>query len=858
MRRSVIPWPAPLLTMLLLGCAGSAEGVPGGNSLAAGTPIVLRSGPVPIEDVAVGDEVLSYDPATGEWSYQPVLAVSSREAREPIVTVDYPGGRFRASTDHVVLVSSAANERGPHVRIVGNASLSRAQDLMENDELRSRDGGVGVRSVRIAERRERLHSIVVGGNHTYAVGDERIVVGDSTIGVSPYGSRYGYPRAGGGACFPAGTRVTTPDGTAPIESLAAGDAVEGYDPDTGRSERRTVSATPVHDYRGDIVTLSIAGETIRATGNHPFLVIEGRSLARRPAPEDVPRNELTPRSGGRWVEARSLRTGDRLALVEGGTATVDDVSTEHASETVYNLTVDELHTYAVGTSGLVVHNKGSAETAAAPMTSAEPAVVERARSAPPVFNTESYDRIFEPGFKRVVDEPLSTLSIDVDTASYSNTRRFLTQGSFPPPDAVRIEELINYFTYEYPDPAGAHPFNVTTELSECPWNEENLLLQVGMQAERVAFGELPPSNLVFLLDVSGSMNAPNKLPLLKESILALLDELRDVDHVSIVVYAGSAGLVLPPTPCTQKDVIARALDELEAGGSTAGGEGIRLAYSVAQEHFDPNGNNRVILGTDGDFNVGPSSQGALQRIIEEEREKGVYLTVLGFGMGNYKDDRMETLADSGNGNYAYIDTINEARKVLVQEIAGTLYTLANDVKIQIEFNPTVVDAYRTVGYENRLLEAEEFADDQTDAGELGAGHSVTVLYELRPASGAEPAERDLRYQSSRPSPEAAASGELMFLKMRYKPLGETESTLIEYPVPFTRTATERVSRDFDLAASLAAFGMILRDSEFAGSATLDAVLAGLERSLVHDPFGYRREAIGLVKLAQWIPPEAEE
>ncbi len=367
------------------------------------------------------------------------------------------------------------------------------------------------------------------------------------------------------------------------------------------------------------------------------------------------------------------------------------------------------------------------------------------RYAPPV-DREGYAAIVENDFKRPTDTPLSTFSIDVDAASYANVRRFLDGGALPVHDAVRIEELVNYFEYDYPDPEGEHPFAVVTEVSECPWAPDHRLVHIGLQGERIDTRDLPPSNLVFLMDVSGSMNSPDKLPLLKQAFALLTDNLREQDRVGIVVYAGAAGVVLEPT--NDRQAILDALDRLEAGGSTAGGEGIKLAYALARKHFDAEKNNRVILATDGDFNVGASSDAEMMRLVERERASGVFLSVLGFGTGNLQDSKMETIADHGNGHYAYIDSISEARKVLVNEMGGTLVTIAKDVKVQVEFNPAHVAAYRLVGYENRLLADEDFNDDTKDAGELGAGHSVTALYEIVPVGVENPAATvdELKYQ----------------------------------------------------------------------------------------------------------------
>jgi Ca-activated chloride channel family protein len=468
------------------------------------------------------------------------------------------------------------------------------------------------------------------------------------------------------------------------------------------------------------------------------------------------------------------------------------------------------------------------------------------------FDTEEYRHIEENTFQTVAAAPLSTFAIDVDAASYSNVRRFLRERRLPPADAVRIEELINYFDYDYPDPTGEHPFSITTEVSAAPWNPEHRLVQVGLQGKRMERRELPPSNLVFLIDVSGSMSPANKLPLVQQSLRMLVGQLRPRDRVSIVVYAGAAGLVLPSTPGNQRERIMDAIEALRAGGSTAGGQGIVLAYQTARESFIEGGNNRVILATDGDFNVGVSSEGALVRLIEREREDGIFLTVLGFGTGNLADARMEQIADHGNGNYAYVDGLAEARKVLVREMGGTLLTIARDVKVQVEFNPAQVRAYRLIGYENRVMGAEEFNDDRRDGGELGAGHSVTALYEIVPVgartqvAGADP----LRYQAVRPRPDAAASDELLTVKLRYKaPEGES-SWLIEQPVRDRGLELPRASDDFRFAAAVAEWGMLLRDSRFKGSATFSSATELARGALGHDEHGYRAEFLRLVQESQ--------
>jgi len=470
----------------------------------------------------------------------------------------------------------------------------------------------------------------------------------------------------------------------------------------------------------------------------------------------------------------------------------------------------------------------------------------------PGFNTESYDHIVENKFKEVAQNPLSTFSIDVDTASYSNVRRFLSQGSMPPKDAVRIEEMINYFDYDYPQPEDEHPFSVNVDVAEAPWKTEHRLVRIGLKGREMDWDSRPASNLVFLIDVSGSMNSPNKLPLLKQSMRLLLGKLDERDRVAMVVYAGSSGLVLPPTTCDDKMTILRALSRLQSGGSTHGSAGIKQAYAVARQNFVAEGNNRVILATDGDFNVGQTSHGDLIRLIEKEAESGVFLTVLGFGMGNYKDSNLEMLADKGNGNYAYIDTVQEAKKVLGHQIAATLVTIAKDVKIQVEFNPSQVNAYRLVGYENRILAKEDFNDDTVDAGEIGAGHTVTALYEVVPV-GVEidtPKVDALKYQRPSETGAAAGSGELLTVKLRYKQPQGSKSRLIERPVVDRGETLRSASPDFRFAAAVAAFGMLLRDSEYKGSATFGMVgdLAASGRS--DDRYGFRAEFEQLVELAE--------
>lgn len=465
------------------------------------------------------------------------------------------------------------------------------------------------------------------------------------------------------------------------------------------------------------------------------------------------------------------------------------------------------------------------------------------------FNTEEYNRIVENEFKDARQNPLSTFSIDVDKASYANIRRYITGSQLPPKDSVRIEEMINYFTYDYPQPEGDNPFSVNTEVSDCPWNRQHKLVLIGLQGKSLNYDQLKPCNLVFLVDSSGSMEDVNKLPLLKQSLKLLVDGLDDRDKIAIVAYAGSAGLILPTTPASQKEQIINALDQLSAGGSTAGGEGLQLAYRVAQENLIKDGNNRVILCTDGDFNVGVSSTGDLVRFIEEKRKSDIYLTICGFGMGNYKDSRMEEISKAGNGNYFYIDNIQEAKKVFVKEMRANLFTIAKDVKIQVEFNPVKVKAYRLVGYENRLLANEDFNDDKKDAGELGAGHTVTALYEIIAAGSAEEVRKtdDLKYQVTDVKPTAAGSAEIMTVKLRYKLPKEETSKLIEKPLIDPGISLEKASENFRFAGAVAGFGMLLRDSKFKGDLTYDAVTAMAKNSLGKDAEGYRAEFTRLVE-----------
>ena len=464
-----------------------------------------------------------------------------------------------------------------------------------------------------------------------------------------------------------------------------------------------------------------------------------------------------------------------------------------------------------------------------------------------VSENESYDRIEENIFKSVTTAPLSTFSIDVDKAGYSNIRRMLNNGQKVPEDAVKIEEMVNYFAYDYPQPKGDDPFSITADVVNSPWNADAKLVRIGLKGKDISLENVPPSNLVFLLDVSGSMDSPNKLPLLKAALNILVDKLREKDKVAIVVYAGAAGLVLPPTSGAEKAIIRQAIDNLSAGGSTAGGAGIELAYKIATENFSKGGNNRVILATDGDFNVGNSSDRSMENLIEEKRKSGVFLTCLGFGMGNYKDSKLETLADKGNGNHAYIDTMQEAQKVLGTEFFGTLYTIAKDVKIQIEFNPAKVQAYRLIGYENRLLNDEDFKDDTKDAGELGSGHTVTALYEIIPVGIKSKYLKDIDSLKYTKQITGNYTDEMLTVKFRYKEPDGDVSKLIVKTVKDENSAIESASEDLKFSAAVALFGMQLRNSEFINTKKKADVIALAEAGKGTDKDGYRAEFIRLVK-----------
>ena len=481
------------------------------------------------------------------------------------------------------------------------------------------------------------------------------------------------------------------------------------------------------------------------------------------------------------------------------------------------------------------------------------------------FNTATYDRVEENPFLPAATNPLSTFSIDVDTASYANVRRFINSGSLPPKDAVRVEEMINYFTYDYKEPASDKPFSIDLDATACPWEPSHRLLRIGLKGREVANEKRPASNLVFLLDVSGSMMPSERLPLVKQAMRLLVDKLSENDRVAIVIYAGGSGLALKSTPGNEKEKILRALEELQAGGSTNGAEGIELAYKIAAENFIKGGVNRVILATDGDFNIGVTNQGDLIRLIEAKAKTGVFLSVLGVGTDNLKDSTMQKLADKGNGNYAYLDSVDEARKVLVQQINGTLMTIAKDVKIQVEFNPARVASYRLIGYEKRLLRKEDFNNDKVDAGEIGAGHTVTALYEVvpagpgatDPAAGVPPVD-PLKYQSPNPSSVAKTaandSPEMVTVKLRHKKSDGEVSELTEKTFTDNGSKFENAAPDLKFAAAVAEFGMLLRDSQYKGKGSFGAVIEWAQEGKGRDVAGYRAGFIEMAQKAQSLKP----
>ncbi len=491
--------------------------------------------------------------------------------------------------------------------------------------------------------------------------------------------------------------------------------------------------------------------------------------------------------------------------------------------------------------------------AATPLPARTFITTDSIRWTPPPLNRESYNGMAENGFITAANDSLSTFSIDVDTASYSNIRRFINQNTLPPVGAIRIEEMINYFSYSYPEPVGNHPFSVTGELGPCPWNKKHRLVRIGLKAGEIEKKDLPPSNIVFLIDVSGSMSSPNKLPLLKQALKMLVRQLNKDDRVSMVVYAGMDSVILTPTAGNRQKKIIAAIDSLGSGGSTHASSGIITAYKLAQQVYMPKGNNRIILASDGDFNVGITSRGELQRLIEEKRKSGIFLTVLGFGMGNYHDDTMEILADKGNGNYAYIDNLLEAKKVLVKEMTGTMFTLARDVKIQVEFNPAKIAAYRLIGYENRVLADEDFNNDKKDAGEIGVGHTVTALYELIPIGSADvPSVDPLKYRQSKDTTQEKYPDEVMTIKLRYKPLDNNTSILLTKIIRQNTRALMQTSDDFRFAAAVAEFGMVLKHSKFQDGLNFEKILPLAKQARGADTEGYRAEFIRLVETSQLL------
>ncbi|MEQ1765781.1 MAG: VWA domain-containing protein, partial [Pyrinomonadaceae bacterium] len=488
-------------------------------------------------------------------------------------------------------------------------------------------------------------------------------------------------------------------------------------------------------------------------------------------------------------------------------------------------------------------SNAAANTAGSPM-------MEKMESFDGETSGERYAEINENPFLDANRAPLSTFSIDVDTASYANVRRFLRDGQLPPKDAVRIEELVNYFEYDYPQPIGDVPFSVSTETAVCPWNTKHKLVQIGLQGKKVSLDNTPPANLVFLLDVSGSMNSPDKLPLLKDGLRMMVNQLKPQDRVAIAVYAGSSGLVLPSTSVSNKGEILAALDRLEAGGSTNGGDGINLAYTVAANNFISGGNNRVILATDGDFNVGTTSDEALVSLIEQKRKSGIFLSVLGFGTGNLNDSMMEKLSNKGNGNYAYIDSRSEARKALGEQVAGTLLTIAKDVKIQVEFNPALVAGYRLIGYENRLLADRDFNDDRKDAGEIGAGHSVTAIYEVVPAGVAIQNDGiELKYSETKRS-DTRFANELATVKLRYKEPAGDQSKLLTVGVLDNPSTIQAASENLRFAAAVVQFGLLLRESRYRGQADFSMAKRLASSATASDLKGYRSEFLELLDRAR--------
>jgi len=526
-------------------------------------------------------------------------------------------------------------------------------------------------------------------------------------------------------------------------------------------------------------------------------------------------------------------------------------SGDSADETGSASTTDEY--YTTEEAPLAEESEMMSKDQASERKAKESAPIDHRGDTTRTENTEEYEEIKENPFVAAQQSPVTTFSIDVDNASYSNVRRFIQSSQMPPANAVRIEEMVNYFSYNYPNPTSKHPFSITTEVAECPWNPSHQLVHIGLQGKKLDYKELNPCNLVFLVDASGSMSDANKLPLLKKSLALLLDQLGDKDRIAIVAYAGAAGLVLPSTPAKQKSKILSALNSLESGGSTAGGEGIELAYKIAKDNIIKGGNNRVILATDGDFNVGTSGDEALVKLIEEKRKDDIYLTICGFGMGNYKDGKMEKISNAGNGNYFYIDNVQESKKVFVTEMRANLFTIAKDVKIQIEFNPQKVKGYRLLGYENRRLNNEDFDDDTKDAGELGAGHSVTAVYEIIPVGSASTQmvsnTNEFKFESADFRKSTFASNELMNVRLRYKPIKSSTSVLLEQKLTDNPQKFTASSEDFRFSAAVTGFGLLLRNSQYKGKANYAQIVKMAKSALGKDPEGHRAEFVRLVEQA---------
>lgn len=631
--------------------------------------------------------------------------------------------------------------------------------------------------------------------------------------------------------FPNPVRVETETATSP-----ASDQVRDIDSTgtMGRLEESKDQAPPVGEESSDVKfsePLDVAQE------------------AQAPASTPARRADNTPKdTAGRDVDLDQSSPSALPAEGEVAEGVASGTETEDLSRIMSDISSP------VKMTGLLMGRSAAGRSAAIPPSESSPP------SPPPVISPSQDD--FAPveanKFQRVGDHPLSTFSIDVDTASYAVVRKFLNEGRLPPRDAVRVEEMINYFRYDYAPPADGNAFAAHMDIAACPWTPEHHLVRIGIKGREIPAEERPALNLVYLLDVSGSMNSANKLPLVKRSLQALVQQLDERDRVAIVVYAGAAGLVLPTTSGADSRAILEAIDRLSAGGSTAGGAGIQLAYQTAREQFVEDGVNRVILCTDGDFNVGLNQRGDLERLIEKEAESGVQLTVLGFGMGNYKDANLEGLSNKGNGNYGYIDDFNEARKLLVDQMLGTLVTIAKDVKIQVEFNPAHVAAYRLIGYENRMLRKEDFNNDKVDAGDIGAGHTVTALYELvpagRPVPGDAPAVDELKYQAG-PDGAAAGRAEFLTLKLRHKPPGGEVSSKQEFTLPLSSLGEGEPDTDHHFATAVAAFGLWLRDPEFREQLTLDRILKRAEAAKGEDRLGYRAEFLRLVRNAKAIPAE---